>query len=424
MYLKELLDKAFLTEDPVSGEQVVLCPRGICQWCDVPLVVTVPDWESVYVQYRASEPDIELTFAVLMSNPAKTFLQEFANSDIVRARYQQLRVDWGAVSQEESDVKSETAETPDTGEKGESAMPTEFRQSDFGRPAMEEEYRVPPIKDEVLTPSSSLEDSRDVVTLAPGASGVEETPERDTSLSGGDLFSSPFMAVAEEPTPSNLFDASEEEETHSDGGESLGVGDDAPVMTLTPPVDTPRLDTEPECVTESAQEPEVGVSETLSTLSEQEVPAPPAEGISSDAGGEKTAESVSEATSMQQELVTYIKEVKETQVISLDVSDWARDCADTFAKLYSDFESLFETLSLPLLFGGNSTSAEEFMQKWAQLNWGNRDYDAEFYQLDSAIQFLRMLLRSYQDALKFCCYGSQEKAVNLAKLFAALIYEE
>lgn len=408
MYLKELLDKAFLSEDPVSGEHVVLCPQGICQWCDIPLVVTVPDWEAVYVQYRAQEPDIELTFSVLMSAPAKSFLQEFANSDIVRSRYQQLRVDWGAPTQEEDNTEMESPESTNTGEEGESAMPSEFRQSDFGRPALEDEYQVPLVKEEILTPSGSLGDSPDIVSLTPGASVGEETSESETSISGGDLFSSPFMTAAEEPVTSNLFDAPEQEPLGVEG-ESLGVGDDAPVMTLTPPAVTLNS----ENVEEAAGEPAL---ENPTTVVEEELLV--------EADVEEVPEPVSEDMSPQQELVIYIKQVKETGTISLDVSEWARDCADTFAKLYGDFESLFQTLALPLLFESNSTSVQEFVQKWSELNWGDSDYDVEFSQLDDSAQFLRMLLVSYQDALKFCCYGPQQKAVDLARLFAALIYEE
>lgn len=411
MYLKELLDKAFLTENPISGEHVTLCPSGICQWCDISLVVTVSDWEAVYVQYRASEPDIELTFSVLMSNPAKSFLQEFANSDIVRARYQQLRVDWGATSQEEVDAKSEIGETYNIGE-GESIMPSEFRQSDFGRPAMEEEYEVPPVKDEILTSPSGLEGSGSV-------SAAEDTTEQNTSLSGGDVFSSPFMAGAEELSTRNFSDASEEE-ILSDVDGSLGIGDDAPVITLTPSEVTLNPKMESEGVIEAVREVGAGELQNPPALDNQEELVASVEELPADVG----IGLVPEAPAIQQELVIYIKEVKETQMISLNVNDWARDCADTFARLYADFVSLFKTLSLSLLFEGNSTSVEEFVQKWAEMNWRDSDYDAEFYPLESSTQFLRLLLVSYQDALKFCCYDSQEKAVDLAKLFADLIYEE
>ena len=66
MYLSELMSKAYLKEtEPIDGEEITILPSGCKAGVDYNCVITRSDFESIVVNYRASEPASEgILFAI------------------------------------------------------------------------------------------------------------------------------------------------------------------------------------------------------------------------------------------------------------------------------------------------------------------------------------------------------------------------
>lgn len=104
MYLDKLLDSATLARGDTDDNVVVLIPTGLRYWADLPMIVSREAFTSLYVEYKATEPDLEVIFAALQDKRDRDFIGRFADMDCVKKRYTTLRE---ALEQENNQGKNE-----------------------------------------------------------------------------------------------------------------------------------------------------------------------------------------------------------------------------------------------------------------------------------------------------------------------------
>lgn len=388
MYLREMLEKAVLKEQPEPEQDVVLVSSDSATWCDIPMVVPRVEWEDIYVRYRASEPDVEVVAMLLTRNSSRSFMAKFAEDEQVRQKYTQLRVAVDEAASVESDphIMDGSVSHDNNGETEEEKkvyrgdMEGDFERSDLGS-----EFGVPSERGVYERPEQQEED----VPAMPLSAVATPTdmPEEKVSEPVRLAPEEDMVPAVEEPAP--------EESVHTE--EEAGASCDMPAADEEPCAAVDMTSSDTGYVSEDMPEPEPVPVNTSSVKEEDEA--------------------------RQKQLVLYLQRFKETGVIDTDVAEWALSCTSLFSDMYNEFSLVFNDVSVEVVLQSSGYTAETFVREWAGMNW-DENSDVDFVDLQTAEQFMALFKKSYEDCLKFLAYEEKDKAVQLAQLFAGLIYEE
>lgn len=186
MYLNMLLSKAEIKAEPSQDLDIVILPAGLTPWCDLSMTVPRSDWDDIYVNQRATEPDIEPVFSTILAGQNKEFLREFAGSEPVRTRYAELRGglnEDGEVIPEDEEDAPEVTEVPNAQEVLEVAE----------EPDVLEVPTVPEISEVSVVPdvprASEVSEVSEGLAEGQGVNPFDSLPEMP-DLSGGELDAS------------------------------------------------------------------------------------------------------------------------------------------------------------------------------------------------------------------------------------------
>lgn len=107
MYLAKMLGRTELQEHPMPDRDIIILPVGLFPWCDVAMTMKRKDWDEVYVECRAVEPDVEPVFASILSGRNTELLRALGSMETVQARYVELKA-----AQCESSIEDAEVEPP------------------------------------------------------------------------------------------------------------------------------------------------------------------------------------------------------------------------------------------------------------------------------------------------------------------------
>lgn len=185
MYLTKMLSRTELQREPVPDKDIVLLPTGIFPWCDVAMTMRRQDWDEVYVECRAVEPDIEPVFSSILSGTNPDLIRAFGTMESVQSRYTELREQ--LAEQENPELKEKKQEpeptTPEMGEVGDDVPVPETE-----LPSVEE-----PLGEELTPAPEEVPDTMELPEVLPSSDKrkeprIEETPaEEVASASSGEM---------------------------------------------------------------------------------------------------------------------------------------------------------------------------------------------------------------------------------------------
>ena len=431
MYLAELLNKALLaTEETESANSIVLLPAGIVEGCQHNMVVSRDDCNSVYLKYRATEPDIEPIMGMLWDPEDINVLhQEFAKMPIILEHYEKL------ASQLLSDVEmTETVEQTNSVDcEKQTSVGDDLSLSDETVDCMEvtkspeEENNVqpqsvePPIE-EVNTTDSETLDTGDI----PPVEGVEEqgsiadlffsnrAPADDFST--GDMSEKELdqysleldkleqesevdpVAELENRTVNMSFLSGEPSDKSEEQVPSTSENNDE-VEQLAPPA---KVSTSLEQEEQSTVEPASGDEESQEEHQEE-------------SQEEQTTIESAESSEVEESTST-AEDASETEQKSNQLEEVYPECYAFYVKLHGDLiEALSVTTEENILMCGkfNRNSFISALNSIAPRTYATYDMNI--------VEALEATAR-YACELKLA--GHESYAVNLFRMFAVLIYEE
>lgn len=308
MYLKKLMEKAVLKEEPHPEQDIVLISPTVVSWCDIPMCISRSDWEEIYTKLLPSEPDIELISRLIMKADSREFLAKFANEEQVRQRYEQLQCE-----------------------------------------------RVQELCEQTVEP----EPEQDFISLKVAATPVHTSPveevEEDTSTSPIDTYEAPTYAPSVEDEPSAetwepVQMLAEEEPVSSETGEAEACTDEGMAPVMSPAVGP--------SISDSFETTDV---ETDYTTEEAEV----AEEFCVEVTQSEEASRLAEKKAQLEELLVAFAV---TQEPALPEYEWAFGCCKLFYGLMEDIKNLRTQITLDKVFKLNNTTGEEVLEKWAACN--------------------------------------------------------
>lgn len=389
MYLREILDNAILSSEPEEGSDVVLIDSTSAPWCDIPMVVHREPWESIFVKYRAQEPDIEIIGKLLSSHSSDGFMSRFANEDEVRSRYQLLRGEYCSGDVAETKNTEEEAMDPNVNASGSNAGIEEGIDSGFKCDGI-----APDLSEEEIPHPTDCEPA--VVTLTPDSMDP-------VAVLSGSAFSGEIQPHAAVEFPGT----GEEFEGVPLSKLSGQTTDDTPAASVDDVAEQPAAMDTSEAQQEEAP---IGVDEAPVQQEETSTVA---------------EDSSEEQVSLPREVVLSdcLRRFNETHIFDIEgVPDWAQACTRMFAQMSVDFSETFETVPVAVVLNASCLSVPEFIELWQDLSWDS-NVSAEIFEIPDTAAFLNILYKSYADCLKYLCYEETEKAKKLADLFGKLIYE-
>lgn len=211
MYLAKMLGRTELQEHPIPDRDIVILPVGLFPWCDVAMTMKRQDWDEVYVECRAVEPDVEPVFASILSGRNTELLRALGSMETVQARYVELK----AAQYEGSigDVEAEPPKFEDTvledSVLGASSETVPSVSENLGSVSEELGASVAPSESAIDVDVESTS-TGDVVELVQGAESTEdsveeiEKREEDTAMSLEKLLEQSDAGEASVPTESEL----------------------------------------------------------------------------------------------------------------------------------------------------------------------------------------------------------------------------
>ena len=415
MYLEKLMASAEVKRTPDADRDIEILPAGILSWCDVPLCIDREKWDAIYVECRATEPDIEPVFSSILLGENKEFLRQFAGNEPVRERYSELR------------SALEELETPD--------VPTSIDTSNGGEP--DSTAVSPNIADGGDAGPRSLSDM-----LGDIFHGDTEEPNGADALLGGDpLFDGAFAAMTAQDGMNEVFNSGEAAE--------------APAEVFAPPADEPQGEETPthsgvgqfeellapaESEQSESKEPSAQFEELRPEWSEEqnvpdeceqspaEEPSTPSESEQSEeqSSAEEAAQADAEAHSpvsyaVAREIESIIANVcanNEIDCTGLE-SDEVAPCVSAFARVWQGYLGVLRTVSFTDVLAANGKNPEQFVEDVSVWLGGTVDSSA----LDDAV-FMQTFLRSYIRALELIATGDTEGALDIALYYSKFIYDE
>lgn len=402
MYLQEILERAILKNDPDPDREIVLVSKDSADYCDIPMVITRKDWEDIYVQRRAAEPDIEVVAMAITRGKSKPFMTKFAAEEVVQQKYVQLR----------TALDEEVSAEEETSNGGGSML------GDFGNVGLNGNFEVPDSKDEFAVEESEV-----------GVKGVPADEQGDMVLTEKDSteeFAIPLSAAASNCEGAVRLCPEEQADNVSSAFEEANSGDTNAVTVIEQQpkaeedsCDSSMGDTETPIENGASQN---GVETGNNPVYENE-------GSSSEVTDEKDErvafEPVAEESThyeVEQQLATYLDDLENTGMISTDVAEWAFSCSKLFSEMEADFDSTLKSVRLGTILETSGYTEETFIAAW-------RDKDPDAYvkdisELKTYDQFVSLFRWTYADCLRYLAAGRRDTAITLAKLFASLIYEE
>ena len=413
MYLHDMLSKAILSEDIAEGD-LLLVSSSTVSWADVPMIIRRADWDSIFVTYRAKEPDIEIIGKLLASGKCSSFLTRFANEEEIRSAYQTMRNEYECAA------------------RGKDAMDMDYDNNIQG-------FESEP--GEGITPNIP-EDENSHPTVLPGAVGtVTLCPDDNNSEAPVDILAGAFDTPVMPYMPP-VFDA-------GGGDESCLEEESVPLCRLTDIA--PLTDSH---ITSSLEE------ETASSENVEEDYNPSEEAEGSFAPDEKEVEETSESffdddpeqshtseISEQGNIEPFVeKEVEEEPSNALEKEyqeafdfclefvrseaeippvelTWDGGLTKSFKHMSADFDEVFAAAPVEVVIGPTYSSCENFNLKLLNAIEGspadiiascNPDVD----------QFKSMFCEAYIACLYFILHDDTETARGIFNLFANLIYED
>lgn len=371
MYLRELLDSAELSKCPVDGSDIVLIDSTSAPWCDVPLVISRDMWDSIFLKYRGSEPDVEIVAKLVASGSNKGFMKRFASE--LQDRYQSLRCDY---EEKEEECVVPSVMTPGI------------------NPGMNEGIHDT-MREETMIFEESLSDVHNQ---------EQEPVSPPENISGDGLLSNSVFSNPIETRSVEAFDDA--------GGVPLSSFSHAENPE---PSSEPHPEPSPEPHTESSSEP----SPESSSEPSLELHPDPGPELSSEP--DDCESSLDQRSEDLQELLGMISTCSDIAVNV--VPEWAEECTKMFAQMVQDFECAFSTVSPDVVITSEYQDVGAFISAFEQAAWG-RHPDVTRDSISTPEGFFDLLCTAYKDCISLLCYDETEKALTLAQLFAALIYEE
>ena len=427
MYLEKLMASAEIKRTPDADRDIEILPAGILSWCDVPLCIDREKWDAIYVECRATEPDIEPVFSSILLGENKEFLRQFAGNEPVRERYAELR------------SAMEELETPD--------IPTSI---DTGNGDEQDSTAVSPnIADGGDAGPRSLSDMLGDIFHG----DTEEPRDVDVPLGSDPLFGGAFAAMAAQDDMSEVFNSGEAAE--------------APAEVFAPPADEPQGEEPPtpigagqfeellapaeseqsESNEQSAQvdepRPEESEEQNVSAESEQseeqnvpdeceqspaEEPSTPSESEQSEeqSSAEEAPQADVEAHSpvsyaVAREIESIIANVRANNEIDCTglESDEVAPCVSAFARVWQGYLGVLRTVSFTDVLAANGKTPEQFVEDVSA--WLGATVDSS--AIDDAV-FMQVFLRSYIRALELIAAGDTEGALDIALYYSKFIYDE
>ena len=387
MYLEELLGEATLVDEvnPTLGDVVIL-PRDVQTWCDRNLVVSRQVCDTVYVKYRASEPDSEIILNKLLSDPIKDFYRALSELPMIRDAFVKLR---GATTLVESIADQPTA---DLGEEAQNPVPSIWEVPNAGCEEQDGQGNYVPAAElvTIADPKDETADETKVVGEINEAKEVEDVP--------------PHFTVNPATIDSVAFDP---------------FGDLPPVEDITPPGinDTDNFVCEPEPDIEAFAPDNVSVPEEISETMFSEKAEELEECAQSD-------EDIIYKRNQEYGFYRNIVILKGSIPNPDEVASWAHGCTKIYGQMHSDFSVMLETISVEDILSSNKITPDEFLRT-LETRVMCDDVLKPFYVMTHTRPciFLDLLRTCYLESLQFCRDNREEDAVTLTTSFMNLIYE-
>lgn len=458
MYLREMLNNAVVTDDVSEGDLVLVSSRAV-SWCDTPMVIRRKDWDTIFVTFRATEPDIEIIGKLLAEGRCKSFLSRFANEEEVRNCYQQLRSE----QEKSEEVREDVSMNKGMTEGIEAGINAGINEG------------ISP--DEMPHPTGPV-GSTGTVKLTPGAPEMSHfAPLTHANVPRVDILGGAFDAPIAQHTPP-AFDFGENEEpagmplsslANPDAGAS---GEPAPVEPETSVVapateeqkeptsatgepipsapSAPATEPAPEqkeptpAVEEKQEEPaqvvEQEQTETVASIEETSAPAveqkqeepSPVETASEQATSKPAQEKEQKPEEppalteeeKRQEAFDFCMTIARTEHTLPNIElDWDGGLTAAFKSMKKDFLDTFVDVPVEYVITSTYRTVSTFLTKLTSLV-ANTPAVVNMDTLEDERQFNVVLSEAYIACLYFMLHGNTDAASSVFGLFTGILYED
>ena len=374
MYIAALLQRSYLAAPSDDSSEIVLVNDAAD---GKNLVISQSDFDLVYVGNNQQYPDAEAVMSCFRRKPAKEFTDFFSQLPVVQDYINTLAYpDVGSpihdVVSSDADVGSSDADVGSSAinlepviepkHKAPITQATEDLMGDAMEPMIEDTVVLTP-------PTETVVPISDDIIISEGEPEGDSAPSEEPSMPRltSDEIEELLIGSASNkdsyPTLADYLNQSEGDNEDTQSEQEL-VDDDANMEFLEPQPD-PRVE---------------WVNKFTATLQDGQVPAPIGE-------------------------------------------QWADPCIIMFNNMLDAYEMAFGTVTPSIILDANNSNSSALKSELAELVYPELYETVVRYNIDDADGFCGLYLVAYDNALRYCAEDKESKAVQIANVFARLIYE-